>query len=325
MLIKEKCERVINYCIKYSHLVPPIIDDNDGYEVFDIALSDNYARFKAFKDQGYYDFEIIVDMIINGKKRMVQINVSELVNDDEHNYEFEIKLVCSGNKLEEISLPDCVINNYIDQIILDLDFSLREHNSNAQINGKTINALKTLLDGNNRILIHGTDLDSTCEILKEGLKVPDFGFSCRTTAMIDKNLTPKNIIEYDFSVLSLMPRNIIITIPNDLFESVLKKANESNKECKCMAKCESCKLGTIDEYDQWCYYDNRWYEAILKKVNGIWYIPREFIYGFTDRLGNLYLNNNYLFTDSEAVKNYKDSIEENIGLIENEFYLQKVL
>ena len=62
-------------------------------------------------------------------------------------------------------------------------------------------------------------------------------------------------------------------------------------------KCESCPLRTIDKYDGWCYFDNKWYEAILKEVDEKWYIPKEFIYGFIDKSGNLHLNNNYLFTD----------------------------
>ena len=89
-------------------------------------------------------------------------------------------------------------------------------------------------------------------------------------------------------------------------------------------KCESCPLRTIDKYDGWCYFDNKWYEAILKEVDEKWYIPKEFIYGFIDKSGNLHLNNNYLFTDSEAIKNYKGCIEENIKLIEKESCLQKV-
>lgn len=309
MIIEEKAKKLIDYCILYTHIVPPTINV-DGYKVFDIDLENNYVQFYCFSDQEFCKCEIEFEIIINGKLELIKLNIAKTKGKENKTlYEIDSEILATGNK---INLPEQVVDSYIEQFILDLDLNVKQHKLSDDIPEETIKKLNSLSNSNVRLLLHGTDIDSVDQILNTGLWVPDFGLSCRTTAMIENTTSVEDIIKYNYSIYSFMPINIIITIPSELFQVIPIKKFESNNGYRSMKKCRHCTCVCTDGYNGWCYSKNKWYEAIIKEIDGNWVIPKDFIYGYIDYQGNIYLNDGYLFIDDEVVKSYKCNIEENL-------------
>lgn len=276
-IINEKASIIMELCLSVTpHLF--VISPDELYKKYDIPTPGYGTSFTIGLNSCYYEQRILykgdlVDLKISRIKKL-QTNESQI-------------LISVMNEYVKISIEESQLSTILSSQITLLQESAKEHEYKSP-SEETIKLLQNLCAKDVHILLHGTDLTSVEKILSQGLKIWDLGQACRTTAMINNDY--KKILAYNYAEKCFRPRNILIVLPNDLFNANLETPTSKKRS---MEKCQKCTARIFDEYDGWCYKENYFYESIAEETENGWVIPPKYIYGYMDYNGNFFSNKNY--------------------------------